>query len=173
MAKLRFYMVKLDSFDSSSNIESFFNNKLKVNSLSKNHCVSNFYSYSWNRIDYYIIFISQMIQNRVQWLKFECIRLSQYETMHGGRICSGGGALTFFYLILIHQLDNFGGLRWAEAAWYEWVHWLPLWRPPIACKRGLRVASWGEAAWYECVHWLPLWWPANSCSVISNKLCQT
>ena len=32
---------------------------------------------------------------------------------------SGGGVLIFSYLILINQLDNFGGLRvasWAEAA---------------------------------------------------------
>ena len=45
---------------------------------------------------------------------------------------SGGGVLIFSYLILIHQFDNFGGLRWAEAAWYEWVHWLP--GPPIAAR---------------------------------------
>ena len=43
-----------------------------------------------------------------------------------------GGVLISSYLILIHQLDNFGGLRWAEAAWYEWVHWLP--GPPIAAR---------------------------------------
>ena len=56
---------------------------------------------------------------------------------------SGCGVLIFSYVFLIHQFDNCGGLRWAEAGWYEWVHWLPL------------------------------WWPANSCSVISDKLCQT
>ena len=26
----------------------------------------------------------------------------------------------------------------------------------------VRQPSWTEAAWYEWVHWLPLWWPANS-----------
>ena len=65
-----------------------------------------------------------------------------FSFMHGGRIL-GRRCIYFSYLILIYQIDNFGGLCWAEAAWYEWVHWLPL------------------------------WWPANSSSVISDKLCQT
>ena len=56
---------------------------------------------------------------------------------------SGGGVLILSYLILIHRLDTFGGLRVAEAAWYEWVHWLPLWwptwkrrKPPMSATDG-------------------------------------
>ena len=29
----------------------------------------------------------------------------------------------------------------------------------------VRQPSWAEAAWYEWVYWLPLWWPTNTCSV--------
>ena len=48
---------------------------------------------------------------------------------------SEGDVLIFSYLILIHRLNSFGGLRVAEAAWYEWVHWLPLFDgPPIAAR---------------------------------------
>ena len=49
---------------------------------------------------------------------------------------SGSGVLIFSYLILIHQFDKFGGLRWVEAAWYEWFHWLPLWWPANSVQTG-------------------------------------
>ena len=86
---------------------------------------------------------------------------------------TGGGVLIFSYLFLMHQRDNFGSLRWAEAAWYEWVHWLPLWWPANSVQTGFARSKLSRAAWYEWSDWLPLWWPANSCSVISDKLCQT
>ena len=58
---------------------------------------------------------------------------------------SGGGVLIFSYHILIHQLDHFGGLydnqvepRQLDASEFIGCRFDG---PPIACRRGLRVAS--------------------------------
>ena len=80
--------------------------------------------------------------------------------------CSGGGVLIFSYIILIHQLDNFGGLRWAEAAWYEWVHWLPLWRPADSVQTGFARSKLNRGSLMRVSSLVS----ANSCSVISDKL---
>ena len=46
-------------------------------------------------------------------------------------------------------------LSYSYTSWYFWGV--------------LRQPSWAEAALYEWVHWLPLWGPTNSCSVISDQ----
>ena len=51
---------------------------------------------------------------------------------------SGGGVLIFSYLILIHQLDDLGGLCDNFGSDFIGCRFDG---PPISCKRGLRVAS--------------------------------
>ena len=51
---------------------------------------------------------------------------------------SGGGVLISSYLILIHQLDDLGGLCDNFGSDFIGCRFDG---PPIACKRGLRVAS--------------------------------
>ena len=58
---------------------------------------------------------------------------------------SGGGVLIFSYHILIHQRDTFGGLydnqvEPRQLVTSEFIG-CRFDGPPIACKRGLRVAS--------------------------------
>ena len=63
---------------------------------------------------------------------------------------SGGGVLIFSYLILIHQRDTLGGLydNQVEPRQPDTSEFIGCCfdGPPIACKRGLRVASGAEAA---------------------------
>ena len=58
---------------------------------------------------------------------------------------SGGGVLIFSYLILIHQLEHFGGLydNQVEPRQLDTSEFIGCRfdGPPIACKRGWRVAS--------------------------------
>ena len=51
---------------------------------------------------------------------------------------SGGGVLISFYLILIHQLDDLGGLCYDFGSDFIGCCFDGL---PTACKRGLRAAS--------------------------------
>ena len=64
----------------------------------------------------------------------------------------GGGVLIFSYLIIIHQRDTFGGLydnqvEPRQLVTSEFIG-CRFDDPPIACKRGLRVASW-PIRWIE------------------------
>ena len=58
--------------------------------------------------------------------------------VYGGRILWKGGVLIFSYLILIHQLDDLGGLCDNFGSDFIGCRFVG---PPIACKRGLRLAS--------------------------------
>ena len=82
---------------------------------------------------------------------------------------TGGGVLIFSYLFPVHQRDNFGSLRWAEAAWYEWFDWLPLWWPANSeqTRFALSKLSRGSLIWWSSLAAALM--AANSCSIMSAK----